>query len=168
MVTTPHFKASEDGYSLIEALVGASLLAVFFAAVFGMNGMCLRTINTTKETLAAIQAVHDRSETLRNLGFTDLTDTAFLQGVLADPANQAPLLGRATEVVELRKYPVDVADGVTRFKRSPNGSLETYPGATSLGSGLVKVDVTLYWTAGVGNRDRSEQTSSIVSNGTKK
>jgi hypothetical protein len=40
--------------------------------------------------------------------------------------------------------------------------------ATSLGSSLVRVDVTTTWKAVFGQRDRSEQVTTIVSNGTKK
>jgi len=40
--------------------------------------------------------------------------------------------------------------------------------ATDLGTQLVKVDVAVSWTMTLGGRARTEQTSSIVSNGTKK
>lgn len=159
-------RTGENGFSLIEALVAASLLAVFFAAIFELNAMGLRSINASKEALAALQAVHDRSEALRNLGFSDLTNTATVAAMIAAPANQAPFLAKVTEVVKLSKYPT--VNGVTQFTRLPNGTVTTNSEAADLGSGLVKVDVSISWTTTFGNRARGEQTTSIVSNGTKK
>ena len=67
---------AERGTSLVEVMVTAVLIAVFFASIFELNAMCLRFIDASKESLAALQSVQDRSETLRNLSLPDLTNTA--------------------------------------------------------------------------------------------
>jgi len=152
--------------SLVEALVAVVLLATFFAAVFELNAVCLRYIDATKESVAALQGVQDRAEILRNLAFTDLIQPSVVQGVMASPPNAAPFASKATETVKIYAYPTP--NGVTQFTRRPNGTVTTDSIAADLGKTLVKVDVTASWTMTLGGRSRTEQTSNILSNGTKK
>jgi hypothetical protein len=147
-------------------MVAALLLALFFGAVFELNALCLRYIDATKESVAALQNVQDRAETLRNLSFTELTEANTIRGLLASPANGAPFAQKATEVVTLRAYPTP--NGVSQFTRQPNGTVTTDSVATDLGKALVKVDVRVAWTMTLGNRPRTEETTNILSNGTKK
>jgi hypothetical protein len=134
--------------------------------VFAVNGVCLRLINATKESTAALQSVHDRCETLRNLAFTDIISTSQVQSLMATPANASDFCKNAAEVVTMSAYPT--ATGVTQFTRSPGGSVTTNSVATSLGSTLVQVTVSSSWNATFGGRARSEETTTIISNGTKK
>ncbi len=174
--TTTHAQRSnaDDGFTLVEVMVATMLVVVFFASIFELNAMCLRYIDASKECLAGMQSVQDRAEVLRNLAFSDLTTTSFVRdNVMPQPAdytapNAPPTLfsQKATEVVKISKYPTP--DGVTQFTRSPSGHVATDSVATDLGTGLVKVDVSVSWSTTVGGRVRTEQTSTIVSNGTKK
>ena len=193
-------KDGEDGFTLIEVMVAAILAAIFFASLFELNAMCLRFIDSSKESLAALQSVQDRAEALRNLAFYDLTRTGCSACVPVSPAttcvtipcvhdlmatapNPAPISQRFTEVVTISKYslanPSPPASGVTQFTRAPDGtvttnSLTTEDATCSTGAagctqwGLAKVDVQVSWTTTLGGRARTEQTSCIVSNGTKK
>jgi len=157
---------SVRGTTLPEALVGVLLLGIFFASIFELNAVCLRYIDATKESVAALQSVQDRSESLRNLAFADLTNTATLATLMATPPNAASFAQKATETVSLSAYPTP--NGITQLTRLPNGSVTTNSVATSLGKGLVKVDVSVAWTMTLGRRSRTEQTTSIISNGSKK
>ncbi|PYK98107.1 MAG: hypothetical protein DME32_14815 [Verrucomicrobia bacterium] len=85
---------------------------------------------------------------------------------MATAANPAPFSQKATEVVKISKYPTP--NGVTQFTRSSDGTVVNNSVATDLGTQLVKVDVAVSWTMTLGGHARTEQTSSIVSNGTKK
>jgi hypothetical protein len=152
--------------TLPEVLVALLLLGWFLPSVFAVNGVCLRLINATKESTAALQSVHDRCETLRNLAFTDLISTSQVQSLMATPANASDFCKNAAEVVTMSAYPT--ATGVTQFTRSPDGSVTTNSVATSLGSTLVQVTVSSSWNATFGGRARSEETTTIISNGTKK
>jgi hypothetical protein len=69
-------------------------------------------------------------------------------------------------VVTIKAYPT--ANGVSQFTRTPDGTVTINSVATDLGSTLVQVDVSTSWTMSLGQRARSEQTSTIISNGTKK
>lgn len=160
-------RRAQSGLSLIEVMIAVLLLAVFFASIFELNAVCLRYIDASKESAAALQIVHDRVEVLRNVAFGDLTDTDYVEDLLSNPANESEFAkSRATEVVTLSAYPA--ANGVTQLTRGSNGAVTVNSTAAELGATLVRVTVTSSWKTTFGGRTRSEQTTTIVSNGTKK
>jgi len=159
-------KDHTSGTTLVEVLVATLLLASFFASLFEANAVCLRFIAASKQSVGAIEAVQARAEVFRNLAFSDLTTTSSVQNLLATAANTSDFAKSATEVVKISAYPA--ANGVTRITRAMDGTVNLNSTATSLGSTLVKVDISQSWTAVFGGRQRTEQTSLIISNGTKK
>lgn len=156
----------QAGLSLPEVMIAVTLLSGFFASIFELNAVCLRYIDATKESIAALQSVQDRCEALRNLAFTDLTTASYVSNLMASPANPSDFLKKATEVVRIRAFPT--AGGVTQFTRSPSGAVTTDSIATNLGTGLVQVEIINSWNMTLGGRARSEQVTTIISNGTKK
>jgi hypothetical protein len=160
---TPH---PDCGTTLPEVLVAVILFAGFCGSIFELNAVCLRYIDASKESIAALESVHDRCEMLRNLSFDDLTNATYIQNLLAAPANGSEFCGKATETVKLRAYPT--ANGVTQFTRQPSGTVINNSTATDLGNTLVEVDVSTSWNSTLGGHARSEQVSTIISNGTKK
>jgi Tfp pilus assembly protein PilV len=160
-----HPKAAAAAMTFPEVLVAILLMAIFCGSVFELNAVCLRYIDSSKEGVSALQSVHDRAEVLRNLSFTDLTTTATVQNLLTSAANSSDFCKKATETITIASYPT--ANGTTQFTRTPNGTVTLDSTATSLGSTLVQVDVSASWNM-LGGRARSEQTSTIISNGTKK
>jgi hypothetical protein len=155
-----------SGTTLVEILVATLLLASFFASLFEANAVCLRFIAASKQSVGALEAVQARAEVFRNLRFTDLTTTSYVQNLLTTAANTSDFAKCATEVVKISKYPTP--NGVTQMTRTPDGTVSVAnPTATSLDT-LVKVDISQTWTAVLGGRQRTEQTSLIISDGTKK
>src|SRR5690349_14593814 len=160
-------KASpQSGLTLVEIMFAVLLVAAFFGSIFELNAVCLRYVDATKESISALQSVHDRCEKLRNLAFSDLTSSSYLQNLMATAANSSDFCSKATETVKLRAFPT--ANGVTQLTRTPQGTVTLNSTATDLGSSLVQVDVSTTWNMTLGGRARSEQTSTIISNGTKK
>jgi len=159
-------KGNESGLTLIEVLVSAIIVACFFGTIFELSTACLRYIDASKESVAALEAINDRTEALRNLAFSDLTSTAYVQNLMATAANTSDFCKRATETVTIHGYPT--VSGQTQITRAPSGSVTVNSTATNLGSTLVQVDVSTSWSLALGGRPRSEQTSTIVSNGSKK
>ena len=171
----------EEAFTLIEALVAAILTAIFFASLFELNAMCLRYIDASKESLAALQSVQDRLESLRNRNFTDLTKTdctatcspapcttiPCVHDLMATAANPAPIAARFTEVVTVSNYPA-TTNGVSQYTRTPDSTVTTNLTRTDPTTDLAKVDVQVTWITTAGSRDRTEQTSCIVANGSKK
>jgi len=187
---------SMEGFTLVEVMVAAILTAIFFASLFELNAMCLRFLDSSKESFAGLQSVNDRIETLRNRSFYDLTRTdcnpcptcspppiACVQNLLGTAPNPAPIAQRFTEVVTISKYslanPSPSSSQVTQVTRASEGTLtpnSLTPEDATCSTGAVgctqweleKVDVQVSWTTTVGNRARTEQTSCIVANGSKK
>ncbi len=155
------------GFTLVEVMVATIVIVTFFAAIFEVNAVCLRLIDAGKESLAAVQSVQDRAEALRNLAFSDLTSASYVANLMSTPPNAASIASKATEVVTISKYPSPASSEINRFTRGPDGTVTTNA-AGNPGSTLVTVDVQLSWTMTLGGRSRTEQTSTIVSNGTKK
>src|SRR5437588_10309010 len=123
-------KRAGAAMTLPEVLVAVLLLGIFCASVFELNAVCLRYIDASKESISALQNVHDRCEVLRNLSFADLTTTGNVQSLLATPANGSEFCKKATEVVKLSAYPT--ANGVTQFTRTPGGTVTNDSTATDL------------------------------------
>jgi Tfp pilus assembly protein PilV len=157
---------SEAGLTLVETLLAVLLVATFFASIFELNAVCLRYIDATKESVAALQTVHDRCEKLRNLAFADLIKASYVRTLMGTAANTSDFCNKTTEVVKIRAYPT--ANGVTQLTRTPQGTVTLDSTAIDLGTTLVQVDVSTTWNMTLGGRARSEQTSTIISNGTKK
>jgi type II secretory pathway pseudopilin PulG len=177
-------RGATSGFTLVEVLVAAIVVVLFFTCIFEINAMCLRAINASKESLAAQQSVQDRLEALRNRAFSDLTRTTCgpcvpvypnttcvtiqcVHDLMATPPNLAPFSQNATEVVTISNYP-PTANGVTQFTRSPDGTVTTDSLRTDPVTSLVKVAVTVSWTTTFGGRSRTERATSIISDGTKK
>ena len=158
-------KCHSSGTTLVEVLVATLLLASFFASLFEANAVCLRFIAASKQSVGAIEVVQARAEVFRNLAFSDLTTTSFVQNLLATAANTSDFAKSATEVVKITAYPT--ANGVTQMTRATNGTVSLDSTAASLGT-LVKVDISQTWIGVLGGRQRTEQTSLIISDGTKK
>src|SRR2546423_6925144 len=94
-------KLAERGMTLPELLVAVLLLALFCGSVFELNAVCLRYIDSSKEAVAALQLVHDRTEVLRNLSFSDLTTAATVQSLLTSAPNTSDFCKKATETIKI-------------------------------------------------------------------
>jgi len=159
-------KQHTSGTTLVEILIATVLLASFFASLFEANALCLRFISASKQGIAGIAAVQDRMEVLRNSDFTSLTTTSYVQGLLGSPANASQYVPSMTETVKLAAYPT--ANGTTQITRHTDGIVTVDSTAASLGTSLVKVDVSDSWTTVFNGRSRTEQSSTVISNGSKK
>jgi Tfp pilus assembly protein PilV len=163
---------TERGDTFPELMISVVLIVGFFAAIFEVNGACLRYINATKENVAAIQGVQDRLETLRSMAFTDVTSETKLTTTLTAPSNGADFtLTKVTETVTLTNYPSG-SPSVT-FTRSPGASVTpsvAWTGGSSFPTTatMVKANVRYNWTMTLGQRPRSEETETIISTGVKR
>lgn len=76
--------------TLVEIVVTAVMVAVFFSGVFEVSAVCLRYISSSKENINAIETVQDRIEQLRGTDFTSLLDPTYM-GVTPTPPPSLPL-----------------------------------------------------------------------------
>jgi hypothetical protein len=171
--------SSEHGTTLPEVMMSALLVAVFFASIFEVNAVAFRYINASKETVAAIQGVQDRLETLRNLAFTELTDADYVRTtIMPKPSNVSDFANRVIEEVTITAYDIDSAGGGTVGSgikiRRPAGANVTpvfvgTPDPNIASARAVLVNVRYEWQMALtSGRQRVEETSSIVSAGLKK
>ena len=77
-MTSPCLARRESGVTLVETLVAAAIVIVFFVTIFEVNAVCLRYIDASKEIVAAVQGVQDRVEALLNLAFSDLMSRTYM------------------------------------------------------------------------------------------
>ena len=157
---------------MVETLVAAILVAVFFATIFEVNAVCLRYIDASKESVGALQGVQDRLEAFRNLAFSDLINAPFVQNLMTTPSNGSDFAQKVTEVVTLSAYPTPDASN-TQITRGPGASVTPTINSTDASLAdqpgkLVKVNVTYTWTMTLGGRSYTQQTETIISSGTKK
>lgn len=153
-------------------MISVLLIVSFFAAIFEVNGACLRYIGATKENVAAIQGVQDRLESLRSMAFTDLLSATKLTTALTAPSNGADFtISKVTETVTLTNYPSGTPS--VTFTRTP-GSTVTPSAVWSGGSSfpatttMVKANVRYNWSLTLSQRARSEETETIISTGVKR
>ncbi|MEO5721897.1 MAG: hypothetical protein ABIR71_10560 [Chthoniobacterales bacterium] len=154
------------------------IVATFFASIFEVNAICLKLVSGSKENVAAIQGVQDRLETMRNLSFTDLTNAAYLRDtVLATPSNASEFAKKVSENVTVTAYNTDNATGGTTgtgiklVRNTIPYASTTYlgtPDPAIVNAKAVLVTVKYTWTMSLSGRQRTEETSSIVSAGIKK
>src|SRR5438270_12611485 len=128
-------RVADAANTLPEALIAVVLVAIFFASIFELNAVCLRCIDASKESLAAVQSVQDRSEVLRNLAFSDLTSTSFVQNLMSTSANPAPFSQKATEVVTISKY--RSPSGVSKLTSTIDVTVTNDSNATDYGTGFL-------------------------------
>jgi len=173
-------KRPQSGTTLVETAVAATLIAVFFATIFELNAVCLRYIDASKESMAALQGVQDRVEALRNLAFapdptgSDLANATYLKSLMVTPGNGSDFAKtKPTEVVTIKAYNTAAksVSGIGIQISRPAGTNVTP--SIDLNSlvlpipNVVLVNVKYTWKM-LGGRSGSEQTETIISSGTKK
>jgi Tfp pilus assembly protein PilV len=179
MILSPS-KHPRSGTTMVETMVAVALVGAFFATIFELNAVCLRYIDASKESLAALQGVQDRLEALRNLAFTpdpagsDLANATYLQTLMATPANSSDFANtKPIEVVTIKAYNTSTksTSGIGIQVTRPAGANVTP--SIDLNSlvlptpAVVIVNVKYQWSM-LGGRSRTEQTETIISSGTKK
>lgn len=162
---------SERGNTLPELMVSALIIAAFFGSIFEVNAICLRYINAGKENMGAIEGVQDRLEALRSLNFSDLTTQSIVTTLLTTPANTSDLAKKVSETVTISAYPVVAGGPAITYVRGAGASVSptvTASGGSLASVGIVRVDVTYDWSLTLGGRSRTETTSTLIADGTKK
>ena len=149
-------------FTLIDNIVAVAIVAGFFGALYAMSGQCLYLLNSGRQTTVAQQAIQDRIEQLRNIKWVQLTDPAYIAGnVLNTAAQNGASLSGLSETVTVNAYPTALSPS-NQVTRSSAGAVTVSSTNSAIASGdLVRIDVTLNWTASPGNRPRSVSTTTV-------
>ena len=164
-------KLLKRGTTLPEVLIGVVIVVVFLMSMFELNGLILRTVNASKENIAALEGVHDRLEVLRNQTFATLKNSGALVALLTSPANGADFSKtKPTEVVTISAYPSPNASNLVLTRAPGSASVPTVTTLdANIGSAtIVRINVTWNWTASLGARAISAQAETIISDGIKR
>jgi Tfp pilus assembly protein PilV len=173
-------KRPQSGTTMVETMVAVALVATFFATIFELNAVCLRYIDSSKESVAALQGVQDRLETLRNLAFTpdpagsDLANATYLKSLMVTPADGSDFAKtKPTEIVTIKAYNTSTksTSGVGIQITRPAGANVTpsidFNSLVLPTPAVVLVNVKYQWSM-LGGRPGTEQTETIIASGTKK
>ena len=173
-------KRSQSGITLVETVIATAIIAIFFATIFELNAVCLRYIDASKESVAALQGVQDRLETLRNVAFTpdpagsDLANATYLQTLIATPADGSDFAKtKPTEIVTIKAYNTSTksTSGIgIQITRPAGANVTPSIDQNSLVlpvPAVVLVNVKYQWSM-LGGRPGIEQTETIIASGTKK
>jgi len=150
----------EAGTTLVELMITAVVVGVFFASIFEVSAICLRYISASKEKVSSIECVQDRVEQIRGADFTSLLDQTYMSVTPATPAasplpsppqrrnlttpsNPSALAQWATETVKISTFSGGAATtpSVT-YTRAPGAVISSTPFSDT------NVSPTVSWSGG--------------------
>jgi len=89
-------RAAQSAFSLIEVMVGVSIILVVFVTIFAVMTMGLSVTQTSRENLRATQIMLDKMEGVRLYSWTQLNDPTFLQSSFTNWFYETNNIGLAT------------------------------------------------------------------------
>lgn len=170
---------TQAGFSIVEAAVAATVIAIFLGSMFTLSGACLSLVRNSKESAAAMLSDQQRVEQLRSCNWSQLTDSIYwadtglnssyyLANIIHTATQSGASLQNATEVVRITEN--EFLQGATaaffEVTRTPSGAAITASNSPTklFTARMLKVDVTINWNA-LGGRSRSRTTSAIIARG---
>ncbi|MFH0853337.1 MAG: hypothetical protein V1853_02930 [bacterium] len=130
---------NNSGLTLIETLVGLSLLIIVIGAALGLYYSGLQAIGVARVRVTAISIANEQMEIVRNLPYDDIgTLMGWPQGVLED-TRSITRNGQTFTITILPKYIDDPFDG-NAFGSIPSKPLDTHPGDYKL------IDIRVCWS----------------------
>ncbi len=158
---------SESGVTLVESLIAASLLALFLAAVFSVNGRNLQLLKSGKESLSATTVLEERLEQLRTGRWDEVTRPAYLSTILSTASGSGANLSSLSEQIVISAYPVpNPAVATNKVTRSSSGTVTTVSSNASLPmEKSVRADIRVTWIGPPNGRTRVREVSTIIANG---
>jgi len=105
----------KQGFTLVEVLVGVSLLVIVFAGIFGAYRLGMKVVGLSKNKITATALANAQIEKIRNLSYESVgTKNATLPLALgALDHNSTATVGNVTfEVVTEVRFSADPADGI--------------------------------------------------------
>ncbi len=118
--------------------------------------------NTGRQAALASMAFSERTATLRDCTWTQLTSSSYLQtSVLNNATASASQLGSLTETITVNSYPTALNPAISVVRNS-NGTVTVATTNSAIASGsMARVDISLNWT-GSNGRSRTEGTTTVI------
>ncbi len=157
-----HFARSSAAFTLVENAFAVAIVGLFFVALYALNTQCVYMLNSGREAATAEQSEQDRLEQLRNCTWAQLTDANYLRdNVLSASTTGARNLGSVTETVTVNAYPTALNPAISVVRSNGTATAAT-SNASIANSDIVRVDLTLNWTAGPGGRSRTQAVTTLI------
>ena len=161
---SPKFRhLRRTGFTLMETSIAVGMLGLFVGILITVSSNVLNLVRTSKDNVSANQNLQQRTEQMRVLTWTQVTDAeAIKTDFLFVSTPSVAGLTEPIETVTVSPYPAK-ADFI------PNKVVRTSAGTTVVSDNpllkderLVRVDLTLSWSGFPRKRDRIRATSVLV------
>jgi Tfp pilus assembly protein PilV len=160
---------SREGFSIVEAAMAMVVIALFLGSMFALNSACLSLVRNAKDSASAMLSNQERVEQLRSCNWSQITDKDYVNTTLMPDVTQTGLnIPNATEIVRVTEngFLQSATASYYEVTRTPSGT--SISGASNpnllLTARMLKVDVTLNWTA-IGGRTRTRASTSVIARG---
>jgi type II secretory pathway pseudopilin PulG len=160
---------SSAAFGLPETIIAMAIAALAMSGAMAINSHQLRLVKSTREASAASHALQERIEQVRTATWKQITDPIYVSQTLFSslPRSIAPLDGYR-ETITITPWPETSALGPSPLlcvEKTPKQSAQIISAGSGIGNArLVKVDIQIKW-GGNGNRERSRELTTILSNG---
>ena len=155
-------RRSPSAFTLIENLFAMAIVGLCFIALYSLSSQALYVVNSGRDAVAAKQSLNDRLEQIRGCTWAQITSASYLQNlVLNTSTNGENRLANPVESLAVNSYPTPFGAPIVIVRQ--NGKAVTTSTNTAIASGdVVRVDLSLTWTATAGLRVRSQSRSTLV------
>jgi hypothetical protein len=154
-----------SGTTLIEAMIAATLSALFLGSLFAMNSSSMATIKMARDAACASQVLQQRIEGLRIANWHQITDATWLQNNLLNTnAAGSSQLKNITETLMLIPYG-SLTPGNTKLTRSGGQTTIVNQSDALLAENAVKVVWTVTYLGVPHESNITRQTVAIVAKG---
>ena len=155
----------QNGSTLIESAIAASICALFLGSLFAMNTSTMGTIKMARETAWASQILQQRVEAMRIANWHQITDADWIQANLLNAdAPGSSGLKNLSETLTLTPYG-SASTATTALTRTSGSCTITSRNSSLLTENAVQVVWTVNFTGSPNDRASSRQTLAIVAKG---
>jgi type II secretory pathway pseudopilin PulG len=143
----------QSGFAMVEAVIGAGLVALVIACLFATNAHLLGLLRQGKQSTFATQLIAERIEQFRTSAWQSLNNQTALKALVdngGNPATSSTLSG-VTETFTIQPYPNPTNIQIQCVK-APDGT--STASGTDFNSDTVTVLVDIQWQTGRRQRER--------------
>lgn len=135
--------SGQQGFSLVEVIIGTAIVGIFFVSFFAMTGTGFKMVQNSRENLRATQIMLNRLEGMRLFTWSQITDTNLLPLTFTEKYDPTSTNSNAGTVY----YGTNIVSTPTMN-----------PPATYSSAGVKQVTVHITWTSGGISHTRSMST----------